>query len=377
MSMPESEQEELLSERAQEVERDRQNRALRQILNTHEADDAKGNASAAEPYAEEIPHSVFSPYEAGAPSSTGAINDEYTEYRPYEFTDVEDWFFGVDFDEGEQPNQAAIDPDRGDFNAPTDSMPNEPLNVPQADGFYMPQAYSTTPAVSDFQTLNMLGIDSTRYSFDSENFQQVPMSRVEGSALSYGHSPQYIAYYQSASSTSAYPLSPMAVPLSPNSPRIDHPSLATTPSLVEVDTVTRDRRRSETPRVPQMEASPQFFQPPTQGQDVDEEDDDDEVDIEEDPDLEQLPLIPTYDGFKAHTRRLNSNMEPRYNWLVSRIAHQQEIRYKNLLDLRMKHTQATLNRTCQAGSHCLALDGGVTLVDTQGLPRDPDSSGAM
>src|SRR5271168_571703 len=41
MAMPEIKREELLAERAQEVERDRQNRALRQLLNAREAESRK------------------------------------------------------------------------------------------------------------------------------------------------------------------------------------------------------------------------------------------------------------------------------------------------------------------------------------------------
>lgn len=52
MAMPEIKREELLAERAQEVERDRQNRALRQLLNAREQDakkhDKKRKAGAAE-----------------------------------------------------------------------------------------------------------------------------------------------------------------------------------------------------------------------------------------------------------------------------------------------------------------------------------------
>ena len=52
MAMPEIKREELLAERAQEVERDRQNRALRQLLNAREAEsrklDKKRKASAAD-----------------------------------------------------------------------------------------------------------------------------------------------------------------------------------------------------------------------------------------------------------------------------------------------------------------------------------------
>jgi hypothetical protein len=46
-------------------------------------------------------------------------------------------------------------------------------------------------------------------------------------------------------------------------------------------------------------------------------------------------------------------MDPKYNWLVSRIAHQQEIRYKGLLENRVKHSQAIVGGSCSASQHCL------------------------
>lgn len=106
--------------------------------------------------------------------------------------------------------------------------------------------------------------------------------------------------------------------------------------------------------------------------------DDDDEDDEDDPgdesdmrvDAEVDPIVPNYEGFKEHVRRLNPDMDPRYNWLVSRIAHQQEIRYKNLLDLRVKHSQAIVARNCSAGPCCLSLGGSVTLTDAKGNPRD-------
>ncbi|RDL36771.1 C2H2 and C2HC zinc finger [Venustampulla echinocandica] len=108
----------------------------------------------------------------------------------------------------------------------------------------------------------------------------------------------------------------------------------------------------------------------------DDEDDEDEQGDDSDPKVESgEPIIPNYEGFKVHVRRLNPDMDSRYNWLVSRIAHQQEIRYKNLLDLRVKHFQAVGNRNCSAGRHCLALGGSTTLLDAKGNPREPDQSG--
>jgi hypothetical protein len=98
---------------------------------------------------------------------------------------------------------------------------------------------------------------------------------------------------------------------------------------------------------------------------VDEEDD--EVDDQGDMAIaDEEPIVPNYEGFKAHIRRLNPGMHSQYNWLVSRIAHQQEIRYKNLLDMRVKHSQAIERRECAAGPLCLALRGSTTLLDMNG-----------
>jgi hypothetical protein len=70
-------------------------------------------------------------------------------------------------------------------------------------------------------------------------------------------------------------------------------------------------------------------------------------------------------------------MDPQYKWLVSRIANQQEIRYKNLLEMRVKHSQAIGSRACAAGTHCVALGGRATLLDAKGNPRDSEGNTSM
>jgi hypothetical protein len=103
--------------------------------------------------------------------------------------------------------------------------------------------------------------------------------------------------------------------------------------------------------------------------DLDEDDDEDEDQADEgdmDVEIEKDPITPNYEGFKAHVLRLNTDMDPKNKWLVSRIAHQQEIRYKNLLDLRVKHSQAIISRTCSAGLLCVAQNGGATSADGKG-----------
>jgi hypothetical protein len=129
-----------------------------------------------------------------------------------------------------------------------------------------------------------------------------------------------------------------------------------------------------TPQAQPEVKKPTVQKPKKRQVDLDDDDDDDDDDQEDEGDMrieaEVDPIVPNYEGFKAHVRRLNPDMEARYNWLVSRIAHQQEIRYKNLLDLRVKHSQAINARNCSAGSCCLSLGGTVTLTDAKGNPRD-------
>ncbi|KAI9642359.1 hypothetical protein NHQ30_009163 [Ciborinia camelliae] len=113
------------------------------------------------------------------------------------------------------------------------------------------------------------------------------------------------------------------------------------------------------------------FQEPIDQDEEDEDDDEqgDEGDIKMES-AQSEPILPTYEGFKEHVRRLNPDMNPKFNWLVSRIAHQQEIRYKNLLDQRVKHMQAIVNHNCSARPHCIAMGGGATLFDAKGKARE-------
>ncbi|PBP27197.1 C2H2 finger domain-containing protein [Diplocarpon rosae] len=111
----------------------------------------------------------------------------------------------------------------------------------------------------------------------------------------------------------------------------------------------------------------------------DEEDDEQAEDYEPRMELEQEAdlVVQSYEGFKAHVRRLNPAMDPRHDWLVSRIANQQEIRYNNLLDLRVKHLQAISSRFCSAGSHSSAWGGSNTLADAKGNARDKDHTAGL
>jgi hypothetical protein len=127
-------------------------------------------------------------------------------------------------------------------------------------------------------------------------------------------------------------------------------------------------------RLPPQKPKPQA-RPDILDQEEDEDEDDeagDDGDLKNEPEQDFEPIITNYEGFKAHVKRLNPDMDPQYNWLVSRIAHQQEVRYKNLLELRVKHLQAISNASCGAGRHCMSLGGSATLLDGKGNPRDSE-----
>lgn len=109
-----------------------------------------------------------------------------------------------------------------------------------------------------------------------------------------------------------------------------------------------------------------------------ESDSDEGVDIEEPaPVTPAESIMPNYDGFKAHIRHLNPAMDPKYNWLVSRIAHQQEVRYKSLLDLRLKHNQAIRANSCSSGNKCLALGGRILRLDMKGKNMQKEGNSAL
>ena len=119
-----------------------------------------------------------------------------------------------------------------------------------------------------------------------------------------------------------------------------------------------------TSQVETRRPEPQQAEHPDLDEDEDEDEDQiDEGDMKMESEQEVDPIVPNYEGFKAHVLRLNPDMDPRNKWLVSRIAHQQEIRYKNLLDMRVKHSQAVLSKNCSAGPLCVAHNGSAASVD--------------
>ncbi|KAM0486957.1 hypothetical protein ACHAPX_000224 [Trichoderma viride] len=100
-----------------------------------------------------------------------------------------------------------------------------------------------------------------------------------------------------------------------------------------------------------------------------DDDDDDDDDFYEDNDMKMNPNIiddiaPNFAGFQQHIQTLNQALPPAHSYLVDRIAHQQIIRYKQLLNNKVKHLG--LGANCPCGSLCLALGGSANLLTSRG-----------
>ncbi|KAK0748177.1 hypothetical protein B0T21DRAFT_380069 [Apiosordaria backusii] len=110
--------------------------------------------------------------------------------------------------------------------------------------------------------------------------------------------------------------------------------------------------------------------------DLDDDDDEEDDGFEESDKTESNKLIdditPNMPGFKDHVLKLNPQLSTTNTYLVERIAHQQIIRYKGLLNSRVKHIQAVNARNCNCGSMCIALGGSANILDASGGPRGAD-----
>ncbi|KAF3348903.1 hypothetical protein VD0002_g3322 [Verticillium dahliae] len=101
-----------------------------------------------------------------------------------------------------------------------------------------------------------------------------------------------------------------------------------------------------------------------------DEDDGDDGDMKIEPNRTISDITPTFAGFQQHILRLNPGLETSGNYLVDRIAHQQIIRYKQLLNFKKKHLQAGAD--CSCGPLCVALGGSATILDQKGAPKSLD-----
>ncbi|GAB1310419.1 C2H2 finger domain-containing protein [Madurella fahalii] len=109
-----------------------------------------------------------------------------------------------------------------------------------------------------------------------------------------------------------------------------------------------------------------------------DEDEDEEDDLFEDGDVraEADKLIdditPNFAGFQKHILTLNPDLKTMNTYLVDRIAHHQLVRYKGLLNYRVKHLQAVSAQNCSCGTMCVAMGGRANVLDSRGESRSQD-----
>ena len=77
---------------------------------------------------------------------------------------------------------------------------------------------------------------------------------------------------------------------------------------------------------------------------------------------------PTFEGFRSYVQHLNPGV-PAY--LADRIAHQQLVRYKTLLNYKLKHIKQ--GRSCTSGPLCIALGGSSRVFGQKGETRPSES----
>lgn len=106
-----------------------------------------------------------------------------------------------------------------------------------------------------------------------------------------------------------------------------------------------------------------------------EDDDDDDDELQDDSEMRTEAnrideITANFAGFQSHVLMLNPGMEGSSNYLVDRIAHQQIVRYKTLLGLKVKHLG--MGAHCPCGSLCIALGGQANVLDQKGDARGID-----
>ncbi|KGO72290.1 Zinc finger, C2H2 [Penicillium italicum] len=87
------------------------------------------------------------------------------------------------------------------------------------------------------------------------------------------------------------------------------------------------------------------------------------------PAVQSLP-VPTIEGFKSQIMQLNPRLEPA---LIHRLAHEQNRRYKILVELQEKHSIAAANHTCKSGNFCTVQGGQPTLLQNLKAANDQEA----
>ncbi|KAK4220163.1 transcription factor IIIA [Rhypophila decipiens] len=156
--------------------------------------------------------------------------------------------------------------------------------------------------------------------------------------------------------------------------------------------LNRIRSKSDLPKNPQSGLADMWrksggppvaylAKPPANAAEAEDDDDEDEDSYEDSENKDAAnklieEITPNFGGFQQHVLKLNPMLDKTNNYLVDRIAHQQIIRYKSLLNARVKHLQNVSNRNCSAGAMCIAMGGSANALDSRGDARGLDPMSA-
>lgn len=157
------------------------------------------------------------------------------------------------------------------------------------------------------------------------------------------------------------------------------------------NTLRRPRSKSELPKGTKDESHPNLvgmwkknggppvaqLAKPAPAADLDDEEEEDD-DAFEEAGLSAQPsnaiddITPNFAGFRQYALMMNPRLRDQNTYLADRIAHQQVIRYKALLNHKVKHLQHISSNNCPCGTMCIALGGSANLLDTKGDGRGLD-----
>jgi hypothetical protein len=101
----------------------------------------------------------------------------------------------------------------------------------------------------------------------------------------------------------------------------------------------------------------------------DDEDDEQEA-VKMNLNVRSDPIIPTYEGFRTHSRHLNPRLA---DFMVERITQEQMRRYKRLLEFRVKHMNAVQKHDCASVGFCPDLGGEAKQLPPRAGNKDPDA----
>ncbi|KAF2088131.1 hypothetical protein K490DRAFT_73107 [Saccharata proteae CBS 121410] len=109
-----------------------------------------------------------------------------------------------------------------------------------------------------------------------------------------------------------------------------------------------------------------------EGSGDDEDADDDDVAqgfVTMDLSVRSDPIIPTLSGFRSHAKQLNPRLD---EYMVERVAQEQNRRYKRLLESKVKHLKAVEKGDCSSRRCCTALGGTTRRLKPKAATKDPE-----